>query len=1032
MSTPNPAAHDEFFDSLLGDFLDESGQLLDRLNENLLQLDEWVQALDDAHPQRVSDDLLNDMFRSAHSLKGLSAMLGLTDINGLTHKVENVFDAARKDQLAIDGEVVELMFQAIDRLGALVEGLKTPTADRVECESVVEGITKVLRAAGAEKRQSTQADAERALSSAVEAAASETQNQTPATVEAEPALQPEAAPAASPAPQPPSPAQPQVASASAPSPAPTVDPFAGVQDEAEICGKYLAIFLDEAVLSLDSLTETLLALEGQQTREAIETLLLTSHRIKGSAASVGLNRAAKLAHLMEDQLQDVVQTGGRLTTEITDAMLKCTDALRQYVEDLKRGGVQSVDFRPYAQALLAARQAAESHSEAAAEPKPRASQPVAAASKPDRAISTTSGDIPEELHRTVAQATATTEGVLVGMVRFQPALPLVGLKARLVFEKLVHMGEVLHFQPPPDQLDDLEDLEAVYFGLGTEKSQDAVRNYLRVAGVQQILLAPLAGSPAATDRPASAAAEQADTYSPGQTEPEHVAEHLPPSAAANGAEDSSQPEVEHGEPARGATSQAKGRGGVDSNKPNETLRVDIERLDQLMNLAGQLVISKAHFVQIGDSLKSVLSSKHSLGTLDRICGALDSMVGGQRTREGESSIQADIDSLRGQARRIQCELTSVRAEVESLAHVRGAVNDLFEAIHQLDRVTDGIHQAVMDTRMVPIGPLFTRFKRVVRDITRTNGKLVQLVIRGEKTELDKRMIDELGDPLIHMVRNAADHGIERPEVREKAGKPREGTITLDAFHRGNSIIIQIIDDGKGLDAERILQKAIERGLVTPADGEKMTRQQIYQLIWEPGLSTAEKITEVSGRGVGMDIVKSKIADLNGTVELESAPGQGTTMTIKLPLTLAILPSLMVDVGGDVFALPMESVAEIIRISRKDIACIHGLWTARVREQVVSVVKLDEVFRWGRELLGSNQDDAEITLVIVGHAGRQLGLVVDHVLGEEDVVIKSLAENYRNVPGVAGASILGDGRVSLILDIGTVIEMASHQEPTTVA
>ena len=293
----------------------------------------------------------------------------------------------------------------------------------------------------------------------------------------------------------------------------------------------------------------------------------------------------------------------------------------------------------------------------------------------------------------------------------------------------------------------------------------------------------------------------------------------------------------------------------------------------------------------------------------------------------------------------------------------------------------------MDTRMVPIGPLFTRFKRVVRDITRANGKQIQLVIRGEKTELDKRMIDELGDPLIHMVRNSADHGIEPPDVRVKAGKPREGTIILDAFHRGNCIIIEVTDDGKGLDPDRILNKALERGLVTPADAEKMTRQQIYQLIWEPGLSTAEKITEVSGRGMGMDIVKAKIADLNGTIELDSTLGQGTTMTIKLPLTLAILPSLMVQIDGDVFAMPMESVAEIIRIKRQEIATIHGLWTAQVRQQVVSVVKLDEVFAWGRG--GQRRtavEDDDISLVIVGHTGKQVGMAVDRVLGEEDIVI----------------------------------------------
>lgn len=996
MSDSDAATRDEFFDSLLGDFLDESGQLLDRLNENLLQLDEWVRALDENHHERCDDALMNEMFRSAHSLKGLSAMLGLTDINGLTHKVENVFDAARKDQLIINGEVVELMFQAVDRLGGLVEALKNPDADPVECESVVEGIGQVLRAAGAERKQSTQADAERALST--DAAEAPTAPPAPEHASTNPSQQVAPSGASEPSCAKPAPAAP------APS-ADAADPFAGVKDEAEISDKYLSIFLDEAVLSLDGLTETLLAMEKEQTREAIGNLLMISHRIKGSAASVGLNRAAKLAHLMEDLLQDRVNHGSQLTPEMTDAMLKCTDALRQYVEDLRAGNGQSVQFGQYAKTLLAARGAVET---AGTQPSGKVEAKPASTSVP--AGSTTPTGLSEELRREVALAAPSAAGVVVGEVRFQQGLALVGLKARLIHEKLLSLGEICYFQPPADHLDDLEELEAVGFGLSTGKTLEAVRAQLRVAGVQQVFVEWL------TTTTSEAVSEKREIAKDDSVEMETPR----PTAAAR---EASSEQSERGVAAN------KGRTS-DSGKPNETLRVDIERLDQLMNLAGQLVINKAHFSQIGDSLKSVLNTKHSLSLLDRACGTLDSIVSQGSTREGQASFPAELENLRSQARRIQADLDAVRREVQSLVHVRGSINELFEAIHQLDRVTDGIHQAVMDTRMVPIGPLFTRFKRVVRDITRSNGKQVQLVIRGEKTELDKRMIDELGDPLIHMVRNSADHGIETPDVRVKAGKPREGTIILDAFHRGNSIIIQVIDDGKGLDPDRILAKALDRGLVTPADAEKMTRQQIYQLIWEPGLSTAEKITEVSGRGMGMDIVKSKIADLNGTIELDSTPGQGTTMTIKLPLTLAILPSLMVQIDGDVFAMPMESVAEIIRIKRQEIATIHGLWTARVREQVVSVVKLDEVFAWGRG--GKRRtaiEDDDISLVIVGHTGKQIGMAVDRVLGEEDIVIKSLAENYRNVPGVAGASILGDGRVSLILDIGALIDMASRRGAT---
>jgi two-component system chemotaxis sensor kinase CheA len=315
---------------------------------------------------------------------------------------------------------------------------------------------------------------------------------------------------------------------------------------------------------------------------------------------------------------------------------------------------------------------------------------------------------------------------------------------------------------------------------------------------------------------------------------------------------------------------------------------------------------------------------------------------------------------------------------------------------------------------------------VIRDITRGNGKDINLVIHGEKTELDKRMIDELGDPLIHMVRNSADHGIELPEERQAKGKPRQGTITLDAFHRGNSILIQVIDDGRGLDAQRIRRKAVEKGVLSEADAEKLSPHQVYQLVWEPGFTTAEQVTEISGRGMGMDIVRSKIEQLSGTVELSSAPEAGMTLTIKLPLTLAILPSLLAVIDGDVFAFPVEAVSEIVRIERGQLSTVLGAPTAQVRGRVVSVVNLADLVAWNSGARrGTPHDQDDTTLVIIHNEGSEIGLIVDRLLGEQDVVIKSLAENYRNLYGIAGASILGDGRVSLILDTAALIEMSSH-------
>ncbi|NUQ66451.1 MAG: chemotaxis protein CheA, partial [Pirellulales bacterium] len=793
-------------------------------------------------------------------------------------------------------------------------------------------------------------------------------------------------------------------------------PFDSLTDETEICDKYLAIFIDETEIALDDLAETLLALEGGGSREAIEKLLLMSHRIKGSAASVGLNRAAKLAHLMEDLLQNLVETAGTLSAEVTDALLRSTDGLRQYVACLRTGERRCDQFAQLARELLAAQGRQESA---------RAAEPPSAGIRtgendlaPPKVPVADAVEIPAEFRRSVAARAPSGVNTYAGAVVFRPGQALVGLKARLIYEKLNNVAEICLFEPPPAELDEIETLDRVLFGVSTEKEPQWLARELRVGGVESVVFEPVR-----LDQQAPAVVSE-QKASPGPCPAGHEAE----------VQDETSTDTESRQTAADQTSAdgdaARRRGTDASSKPTETLRVDIERLDHLMNLAGQLVINKARFAQICEGLKTAVSSKQSslvladaLTTLEKIAASPDE----------KGRVQADLENAKNQARRIQRDLEAVRRDLEVLAHVRGAVNDLGEAIHQLDRVTDGIQQSVMDTRMVPIGPLFARFKRVVRDITRANGKSIRLLIKGEKTELDKRMIDELGDPLIHMVRNSADHGIEPPAARAAAGKPGEGTITLDAFHRGNNIVIQVSDDGKGLDPDRILRKAVEKGMVSAADAEKMSRQQIYQLIWEPGLSTAEKVTEVSGRGMGMDIVKSKIEDLNGSIELDSTPGQGTTITIKLPLTLAILPSLMVEIDGDVFAMPIESVAEIVSVGARDRWTVHGRWAARVRGRVISMVELCEVFTWTRGTpRRAGERPEETTLVVVGETGREIGLVVDRVLGEEDIVIKSMAENYRNVPGIAGASILGDGRVSLILDLPSLIEMASHKPAATAA
>lgn len=698
--------------------------------------------------------------------------------------------------------------------------------------------------------------------------------------------------------------------------------FASLDDDREGAASYLSIFIDEAHSTLDELIEALLALEAGGGKKSVEQLFIAAHRMKGSAASIGLNRIAKLSHLMEDMLQVLVDKNRTPTTQITDALLSCTDGLRQHVDALGAGVAYEDNFPALAKELLAARAAFEAEFPSA--PTTAAAAPAEAAAPVEKELGNFTAEITEDLHRRVEAAFSGEhrDDILVGRVVFERNLPLVGLKAQLVSSKLANLGDIRYIHPPIADYETIEDLDALEFGVTTERKAASIQQLLQVAGVATIMVEPLKRLPALAAAP--------KTLMEGQ-----VAKTAEPVV-----------------------------------KTAETLRVDIERLDELMNLAGQLAIGKARMTQISDKLKKAF-------------------------------IERDMNVARDN------------------------ITDLFEAIHQLDRVSDGIQQGVMNMRMLPIGPLFTRFHRVIRDLTHANKKEIVLEISGEGTELDKRMIDELGDPMIHIVRNAADHGIESPEARVAAGKPRQGTISLCAFHRGSNIIIQVTDDGHGMDVARIRQKAIDRGLTTAADADRMTPQQIFQFIWLPGFSTAEKVTEVSGRGVGMDIVRSKIEELNGSVEIDSELGRGTTMTIKLPLTLAILPSLMVDIDGDVFAIPLESVVEIVSISSKEMHTVHANRMATVRDRIVPVLALASLFRWHQDGKQREEATGAVTLVIIGEGSQQLGLAVHQVLGEEDVVIKSLADNYHNVGGVAGASILGDGRVSLILDPHALIEMSSR-------
>jgi two-component system chemotaxis sensor kinase CheA len=334
--------------------------------------------------------------------------------------------------------------------------------------------------------------------------------------------------------------------------------------------------------------------------------------------------------------------------------------------------------------------------------------------------------------------------------------------------------------------------------------------------------------------------------------------------------------------------------------------------------------------------------------------------------------------------------------------------------------------------MVPVGPLFNRFKRVARDLSSQRGKKVQLVLYGENTELDKRMIDELGDPLVHLIRNSIDHGLEPPDVRAGRGKPEIGAISLEARHSGNNVYIYVRDDGGGIDVERIKAKLLQRQIMSQAAVDELSDEQALEYIWHPGFSTATEVTHVSGRGVGMDAVKTRIGQLNGNVTVESIPKKGTTFTIRLPLTLAIINSLLVRLRHVTFSMPIEDVREIISVRERDIVTIHGKRTFEVRGEFIPLFGIDDVFHWHGINYGYNGGSVvneqingrnKVDVVILRAGGRTMGLAVDEMLGSQDLVIKSLSENFIHIRGLSGASILGDGSVCLMLDVSALIELA---------
>lgn len=1090
--TEHPDFDDEMLGELLGEFLDEAAQLLAILTHRLLEVDDRIKSESLPHfPARENIDVVNEIFRAAHSIKGASGMLGLRNVNAVTHRLESQLDDVRAHRKFLTSSLVEVLLRYVDWIdgqcarlrdgvfleltpedGAFLASQEVAAEESQRAAGTAEVLPNVVMAAESEVREPAVMAAVAQLSvdetmprgPGDDAASVDTTGLDDEDREGEDMVADDV-----------DGMEPEEESRS-PSRLPEFEGARAGGEEKEFSfdvGKYLQLYLDECDEEIEALNHALLHLENDPAdRESLNEVFRMAHRIKGSSAAMGFESVTKLTHVIESFFDDLRSGVRRLEEDLMNQVFRAVDSLRDFHRSLRAGEAEAVDLEMVHLQLFTSLENNGSTNDAPGETASddTASETSGESTTPPAADSSS----PTPAPATAEEFSAAPMPPFCRLeIVFEPGLTFVDLKGEVISAKLSSHGAILSCDPP---IEELEGKERLTIAVRTSEELESLLDLINLDGVREASACRYDATGAIVEtRSTSAMAEVEECFdedvrinesttsrtgsetkepaplpvSPGGSKRAIAVEKGdvgPPSRLENGREK----RLENGKrsPAVPAEESLPARKGDDfpvesstrapgklinapeaaNPKVAETVRVEIERLDHLMNLAGELVINKARFAQIAGGMQHVFQGKTALFAARDIEDRLEGIGRQLHCAKDENRPLEDVEAILSQIERLKDDFGVVRDSLDRVHEGRQQFHAMAEAIHQLSRVSDGIQKSVMDTRMVPVGPLFVRFKRVIRDIARGHGKEVNLVIGGEKTELDKRMIDELGDPLIHMVRNAVDHGLETPEEREAAGKPRMGTIRLDAMHRGNSVVITISDDGRGIHADKLRAKLVEKGILGEAEAAQATDKQIIQHIWSPGFSTAAKVTDISGRGVGMDIVRNKIEELSGTIDVKTEAGKGSTFTIRLPLTLAIMPSLLARIHGEVYALPLENVEEIVKVPVGEIYSIAGMATIKVRERIIAMLRLDDVFTWpagSDEACRERENGAakDVTIVIVQCNENRVALVVDSLLGEEDIVVKSLTENFMNIRGLAGASILGNGRVSLILDIGAVLDLA---------
>ncbi|MDR0502438.1 MAG: chemotaxis protein CheA [Treponema sp.] len=766
-------------------------------------------------------------------------------------------------------------------------------------------------------------------------------------------------------------------------------------------------FFSEAQMQVDTLEQNVLVLENEgANKDAVDEIFRAAHTLKGGSATVEMMELSHFTHLVEDVFDALRSDQISVNEDVVDTLLQAIDVIKAMLDQRMNGAVyQEVtsQIEGKLKALLPEGATSKKGAKAPAKAAP-APKPAPAAAPPPAADSSGLSEFElEELKESVDGSMP----IYRISVKFDENSLMNTVGGIQVYAVLKSSGTILKTVPDFEQLYADNFFPVVDYYIASQGNPDNLKKSVivpdvslsaEITNITALKAAPAASKPAAaTPAPApAAAAKPAAAAAPAAAAPAAAAKPAPAAAKSSA-----------------ATSEDAKKAGKEAGS---ILRVDSKRIDDLLNLVSETVITKATFNQINTQFNDLTTQLREIENQfrDKIKDLFDHLPDYlENIQEGKSvkDVRKEINEEYGDTFSLFDGFeTSFKT---SLAKFRSTSQNL-------GRITGELQEGVMRIRMVPISQIFSRFPRLVRDLSKSLGKKINLVIEGEDTELDKSVIEDLLDPIMHSVRNSIDHGIESLEDRRAAGKPEEGKVLLKAANEGNMIVIEIADDGKGIDVEAVKTKAVERGLIS--QNKILTDVEAFNLIFEPGFSTAKAITAISGRGVGLDVVRRQIDSLNGTVTVTSERGKGTKFTIKLPLTLAIIQGLLVRVGQEIYSIPITSVIESLRIKPEEIKKIDNYEVFNIRNDVISLLRLNRLFGIRTE----EQTDYHF-IVIVGTAEKKMGFMVDSLIGEEDVVIKPLRDQFTNSPGIAGASILGDGSVSLIIDVSQLLELGLKKE-----